>query len=145
MHLGSSSRGQDKNRTWLTAAALAAAATGAACQQPQPAALPLVPVHVGGEAGGDACGGIGQVANLRKAGFLAVRDGPGTRHAERDRLLAGQEVWLCEERRLWRGVVYAPDVRTDCGVATVQPARAAYNGPCRSGWVFGRYVALTAG
>lgn len=145
MHLGSSSRTRGKCRNWLTAAALAAAATGAGCKQPQAPALPPVPVQVGGEAEADACGGLGQVANLLKGGFVAVRDGPGTRFAERDRLFAGQAVWLCEESGAWQGIVYAADAQTDCGVATVQPKRAAYSGPCRSGWVFGRYVMVTAG
>lgn len=145
MHIGSSPRSRGKYRNWLSAAVLAAAVTVAGCNQPQAAALPRVAVQVGGEAEGDACGGVGQVANLRKGGFVAVRDGPGTRYAERDRLFAGRSVWLCEERGVWQGVVYAADAQADCGVATVQARRAAYSGPCRSGWVFGRYVELTAG
>lgn len=144
MHLGSASHGTGKRFGWMTAAAVAAAAT-AACDQPQAAALPPVPVNIGGETEGDACGGLGQVANLRPGGFVAVRTGPGARFAERDRLFASRTVWLCEERGGWQGIVYAANPQMDCGVATAQARRSVYRGPCRSGWVFGRYVELTAG
>lgn len=115
-----------------------------------PGPAPDVPVRVGGAPDLDACGGSGTVTGLDPQGdnFLSVRSGPGGRpYREVDRVRTGQFLAICEERGPWLGVVYAPlgDERTECGVGTPRPRRAAYAGPCRSGWVHGRYVGDRAG
>jgi hypothetical protein len=116
----------------------------ASVQPPEPG---QVPVYVGGEADLDACGGLGEVSGLDPAGdaFLAVRAGPSRRYAERDRLREGQRLWFCDQRGPWIGVVYGPSDATDCQVSSPAPTRHAYGGPCRSGWVHERFVALLAG
>ena len=113
----------------------------------QPPEARQVPVRVGGEADLDACGGLGEVSGLDPAGdaFLSVRAGPGRRYAERDRLGEGRRIWLCDERGPWIGVVYGPSDATDCQVSSPVPDQRAYGGPCRSGWVHQRFVALLAG
>jgi hypothetical protein len=107
-----------------------------------------VPVHVGGAIDLDACPGSGAVTGLDPKGdnFLSVRSGPGGRgFRERDRVHTGQRLTICEEQGVWLGVVYSPDPAVDCGLATPRPKVTAYKGPCRSGWVHGRYVGDRAG
>ena len=114
-----------------------------------PAAMPAVPVHVGGDAQLDACGTLGAVTGLDPRGdnFLSVRSGPGGKpFGEVDRLHTGRQVTVCEQRGAWLGIVYAPGGRTiDCGTATPRPRATPYAGACRSGWVHRRYVRVIAG
>jgi hypothetical protein len=122
----------------LLAIALASAGAGGA---------PLaVPVSVGGEREHDACAGVGVVTGLdpRGANALAVRSGPGTRYGKVDRLGPLAEVVVCEQRESWLGVVYGEDGQ-DCGLGGPVANRAAYGGPCKSGWVSSAYVRLLAG
>lgn len=119
-------------------------AAGSACAGP-PAASRVF-VTTGGEAETDACASTGIVGGFRGGAqsFLAVRGGPGLRHAMVDRLESGARVWICEVRAGWLGVVYGPQDR-DCGVASPSPVRRPYAGPCASGWVSERYVRHEAG
>ncbi|WP_427026268.1 integron (plasmid) [Aureimonas ureilytica] len=106
------------------------------------------PVEVGGDAELDACASLGRIVRLDPKGdnFLAVRDGPGSQRRELDRLGPGALVTICDERGAWLGIVYpAPGTRTDCGVSSPIEARSPYDGPCRSGWVHGRFVDVVAG
>ncbi len=108
-----------------------------------------VPVMVGGEADYDACMALGEVTGLDPDGdnFLSVRTGPGTRYREKQRLGSAHKVIVCEERGAWLGIVYADRSGGygDCGVFTPIEERQRYRGPCKSGWVFGRYVRMLAG
>lgn len=102
---------------------------------------------VGQGPGSDACGSLGEVVGLNPRGdnFLAVRTGPSTDFAKVDEIVSGQRLYLCETRGRWWGVVYDPSGEgSACGVSSPMP-RHAYAGPCRSGWVFDRYVTLIAG
>ncbi|GFO83460.1 MAG: hypothetical protein A49_30870 [Methyloceanibacter sp.] len=121
----------------LPAAVLASAAMA---QQPN------VPVLAGGEAEFDACGAQGVVRGLdpKGDGFLAVRSGPGSKHAMLDKVYSGDMVNLCDQRGDWLGVVYSHETK-DCGVGTPWPRRQVYSGPCRSGWVYRKFVADYAG
>lgn len=104
-----------------------------------------VPVMVGGEADLDACTGLGRIARLNPAGdgFLAVRNGPATDYAKIDELYNGDEAYLCQQDGSWWGIVYGGI--GGCGVSSPVPRRMAYRGPCRAGWVHGRYVDFIAG
>ena len=101
-------------------------------------------VMVGGEAGLDACAGSGFVTGLNPAGdnYLSVRAAPARDARELDRLGPRTQVWLCDEAGSWLGVVYGDE---DCGVSSPIARRQPYGGPCRSGWVFERYIFLGAG
>lgn len=114
-----------------------------------PAALAqeAIPVQVGGEPTLDACGGYGAVTGLDPQGdnFLSVRAGPGTRHARIDRLGPDRPLWLCDRKGNWIGVVYATEPDQDCRVSAPQATRAPYDGPCKSGWVYEKYVTQLAG
>jgi hypothetical protein len=105
-----------------------------------------VPVMVGGDADYDACGTLGVVTGLDPYGdnFLSLRAGPGGGGTEILRLDTGAEVIICDERGSWYGVVYPPS-GSDCGVSSPIVQRAAYRGPCKSGWVAKRYVEVIAG
>ena len=95
----------------------------------------------------DSCPGLGRVTGLNPAGdnFLAVRAGPGTGYPIVDRLHTGDLLNLCERVADWEGVVYPPSgSSSDCGVDTPLPLQD-YSGPCRSGWVFTRFVDVIAG
>ncbi len=126
------------------AAALVAAVACLAVMPAQGQSLD-VPVMVGGEADLDACTGLGRVARLDPAGdgFLAVRKGPSTDYAKIDELYNGDEIHLCQEHGRWWGIVYGGI--GGCGVGSPVPRRMAYKGPCRAGWVHGRYVDFIAG
>lgn len=120
-----------------------------ACLLTAPAnAQGMQPVEVGGDPELDACVSVGRIVGLDPKGdnFLAVREGAGSTRREVDRLGAGDLVAICDGRGPWLGVVYpAQGTRTDCGVSSPQPERTPYGGPCRSGWVHGRFVDVVAG
>lgn len=106
-----------------------------------------MPVMAGGEADFDACGSQGLVRDLNlqsSDGFLAVRAGPGSGYAMRDKVYNGYVLHVCDERGPWLGVVYSHKTE-DCGVGTPWPQARAYTGPCRVGWVFRKYVKDYAG
>lgn len=107
---------------------------------------PKVPVMAGGEADFDACGSQGVVRGLKASGdgFLAVRSGPGSKHAMLDKVYKGTVLNLCDQRGHWLGVVYSHETM-DCAVGTPWPTRQVYSGPCRAGWVYRNYVADLAG
>jgi hypothetical protein len=105
-------------------------------------------VLVGGEEAIDACSSLGQVVGLRSGGdnYLSVRAAPDQSRTELDRLGAEALVHICDKAGEWLGIVYSPgDEVDDCGVSAPSPARAAYKGPCRSGWVHHLFVEVVAG
>ncbi|MEN0040680.1 MAG: integron [Pseudomonadota bacterium] len=101
------------------------------------------PVMVGGESDYDACGSVGKVVGLNPNGdnYLSVRAEASSKGRELDRLGPETNVFMCDQRGRWIGVVYG----SGCGVGSPIPQRKAYNGPCRSGWVFKKYIQLIAG
>ncbi len=105
-----------------------------------------VAVNVGGEAELDACASVGEVHRLNPDGdnFLAVRAGPGSAHVMKDKLHSKAQVYMCDQRGAWVGIVYGPD-DVDCGVSSPIAERQSYAGACASGWVHGRYIKLIAG
>jgi hypothetical protein len=107
---------------------------------------PQVPVIIGGDAGFDACGSSGVVVGLDPSGdgFLAVKSGPGLSYSRIDKLYNGEQVYICGETDGWFAVVYTK-IGRNCNVSTPWPIKLPYTGPCRSGWVFKRYVRGTAG
>ena len=107
---------------------------------------PQIPVIIGGDASYDACGSNGVVIGLdpNGDGFLAVKSGPGLSYPRIDKLYNGEQINICGETDSWFAVVYTR-ARRDCNVSTPWPIRLPYTGPCRSGWVFKRYVQVTAG
>jgi hypothetical protein len=101
------------------------------------AATPAVPVNIGDVPELDACVSWGVVT----AAKLTVRGGPGTKYPAIDTVSGLQGLNLCDARGDWIGVVYSPGAGpADCGVAMKLPARQAYAGPCRSGWVHKAHV-----
>lgn len=106
-----------------------------------------VPITIEGDTKLDACAGEGQIVGLdpHGDGFLSVRSGPGGRpHREIDRLYNGNLVAICAKRGPWLGVIYGPKP-IDCNVTTPWAIGQPYTGPCRSGWIHGRYVSILAG
>ncbi|KWV92984.1 hypothetical protein [Erythrobacter sp. YT30] len=97
----------------------------------------------------DACASVGQVHGLTRGGdgFLSVRIAPGTASKERDRLLNGTRLSLCDAHEDWYGVVYQKpgDDLVDCGTGTPSAYKGAYRGPCRYGWVHKYFVEHLAG
>jgi len=105
----------------------------------------VMPVIVGGEAELDACGSVGVVSGLapRGDGFLAVRTGANASYKRVDKLLEGQQVYMCSTSAdgKWYGIVYAQGHKDlDCGVSSpISPAQP-YQGKCKSGWVSKRWI-----
>ncbi|MEL6947648.1 MAG: integron [Pseudomonadota bacterium] len=129
-----------------TAIALVTLGVGAASTHQ--AAAQDVPVIIGQDGPGyDACGSSGRVVNLNPDGdnYLSVRARPSVNGAELDRLGPGFVVSMCSQNGRWIGIVYAPNGQGSCGVGTPVPSPRPYEGNCRSGWVFNKYIELFAG
>ena len=123
---------------WMLALALCTAGLTAHAQTTH-----VVQIMVGGEQNLDACGGFGEVQGMNPQGdnFLAVRSGPGSKFTKIDELHERDQLWLCDKRGRWVGIVYGKN----CGVSSPIAIRQIYEGPCKSGWVFDKYVKLIAG
>ena len=77
-------------------------------------------------------------------GFLAVKAGPRIESRRLDKLFNGQQVYICERRGDWVGVVYPLDRK--CGVGFEgRKVTDVYSGPCSSGWVHKNWIQQTAG
>ncbi len=103
-----------------------------------------VPVMVGGEPDLDACGAVGVIRGISRNGdgFLAVRSGPGSKYKMIDKLYRnGERVTMCDDKGKWVGIVYG----RNCGVGTPIPKRKPYEGSCKSGWIFEKYIRMIAG
>lgn len=103
-----------------------------------------VPVMVGGEPDLDACGGAGVIRGISSHGdgFVAVRSGPGTKYKLIDKIYHnGVSVAMCDAHRKWEGIVYGG---SNCGTGSPIANKQPYSGPCKVGWVFGKYVKLVA-
>jgi hypothetical protein len=126
-------------KTLIAIAILLAASTASASAVPR-----ARPVMVGGGGGVnvDPCPAFGEVRGLDSRGdnFLSVRAAPNVRAREVARLKSGEEVIVCDNSsdKKWWGVVYGRQGQ-DCRLVTAKPPRP-YAGPCRSGWVSGRYL-----
>jgi hypothetical protein len=124
--------------------AVSAACAAAAAQRD-------VPVIVGEQEDLDACGSWAEVYGLNPKGdgFLAVRGGPGTDRALRDRLREGDGFFVCgmSSNGKWIAIVYprAGQTADVCGVSGVVSKAHAYRGPCASGWVNAAWVRILAG
>ena len=101
-----------------------------------------VPVLVGGEIDYDPCG-YGKVKGLKKDGdgFLTVRSTPSTKGAALDRLHNEDGVWMCDKEGKWIGIIYGDN----CGLSSPIAKQKAYDGSCKSGWVYEKWVILIAG
>lgn len=138
-------------KTGLPGILCLAMASAAAAGSPPPARP--VPVMVGGNSEMDACGSLMRIAFRTRApgNFAAVRAAPSTSAAERQRLFTGQRVLACQTVGEWTGIVYRTpgdgndDDISACGVSSPIARRRAYIGPCASGWVASRLLALEAG
>lgn len=98
----------------------------------------------------DACGAVGKIGWLdpQSDASLAVRGDPSLTGMEQDRLEPGTLVWLCDAQDEWQGIVYPTGNYQDlgdCRVGTPIAEPQAYGGPCRAGWIEGKYIHLVAG
>ncbi|TFI56515.1 hypothetical protein E2493_19740 [Sphingomonas parva] len=109
-----------------------------------------MPVRVG-ELGPsfDACGAVGTTRHLKAGERLPVRAAPFENAADAGSVAAGTRFFVCSRSidQKWLGIVFHDSGRLEesCGVSGPLPARRAYDGPCRSGWVASAFVRLTAG
>ena len=105
-----------------------------------------VAVQMGGSSEYDACGTLVAVAGLKKSGdgFLALRSGPASNYKLISKLPNGTQLWLCQEKGKWMGVLLRSP-GADCGVSSPIARRQPYPGPCQSGWVYKKYIKMLAG
>ena len=95
----------------------------------------------------DACGAVGLIVGPNAETAEVFNSTQGWRN-RLDRLPAGREVWLCDAKAEWVGIVYQADAAGDlgdCDVASPVRAPRVYRGPCRSGWVLAARVQAVAG
>ena len=103
-----------------------------------------MPVMYGGYVDYDACGAIGEIRGINKKGdgFVVIRSGAGTKFRMKDKIRKnGTKIIMCDNHGKWIGIVYGEDCGTSSPIAKKQP----YKGSCKSGWVYQKYVVLTAG
>ena len=102
-----------------------------------------VPVMIGGDPDDDACGG-GRIRGISRHGdgFIAVRSGPGTNYKMIDKIYRnGTWAAICDSHGKWDGIVYGDG---NCGTGIAIANKHPYSGPCKVGWVYGKYVKLVA-
>jgi hypothetical protein len=93
----------------------------------------------------DGCGtGIIVGLDPNGDGFLAVKAGPGVNYSRIDKLFNGEQIYLCQQKGDWWGIVYSKEHR-QCNVNNGWPLTLPYTGPCRSGWAHRRWIKLIAG
>ncbi|QQP97863.1 SH3 domain-containing protein [Lysobacter enzymogenes] len=110
------------------------------------AAEPPASTPVGDIGAGGPCESIGEVVGLKagRDGFLAVREGPGTGHAQVGSLGDGRRVRLCRSEGRWVSVMFPPPgsgMRCEPDSADIR----RYRGPCQSGWVHWNWIRIVAG
>lgn len=103
-------------------------------------------VMLGGDTEFDACSSYGHVSGLKDVAgnFLALRSHPSIQGTLLEKLENGQEFYICEEVDGWVGIVL-PDVSLECGTSSPVADKVPYEGPCKSGWVYGGFVNPVAG
>ena len=95
-----------------------------------------------------ACSGIGRPRGLDPRGdnFIAVKAGPDLSARRTDTLGPGARFFVCGQSPdgRWTSIVYAPGgvLSPRCGVSAQVASPRRYAGPCYSGWLYTRYVAL---
>lgn len=113
------------------------------------AVVEATPVRIG-EAGPafQACQAAGTARNAAPSTTLPVRAAPFESSAISGALPAGNRFFVCTRSidQRWMGVVYEDGgtLSPGCGVSAPAPRRAAYAGPCKSGWVASAAVRLIA-
>jgi hypothetical protein len=90
----------------------------------------------------DTCA-YGQVSGLKADGdgFLAVRKGPGSKHAKIDELKNGDKVWLFDTKGKWIGVVYGVQELSCSPIDADRPVQTRG----KKGWVHQNWVEVLAG
>jgi hypothetical protein len=96
-----------------------------------------------GSVRGNFCN-VAVVTGLRPSRHLLVRAGPGTTYSRVDRLAAGEQVYTCNGRREWIGVVYRRP-GFPCDGAAPQGLDIRLSTECRSGWVHRNWVEIITG
>lgn len=111
------------------------------------AAMAEQSVMVGGDATLDACSAVGVVSGLKPVAgnFLALRAAGNANSKMIAKLENGQQLFICEEKSDWIGVVVPNEKDANCGVTSPIAQQGSYTGDCASGWVYRKYVELLAG
>jgi hypothetical protein len=105
---------------------------------------PEVPIVIQATEEASCASGVVTGLDPRGDGFLAVKSGPHLKFSKIDQLFNGQDVYLCESRGDWLGIVYPVEER--CGVGSKSwSVTDSYSGPCSSGWVHKAWIKATAG
>jgi hypothetical protein len=96
-----------------------------------------------------ACTAAGTTRHLEAGETLPVRDAPFDTGEQIGAIPSSGRFFVCSRSldQKWFGIVYddAFALAPACGVTDPIPARRAYSGPCKSGWVSTPFVKLIAG
>lgn len=99
----------------------------------------------------NACSSNAKTIGLNPQGdnFLAVKAAPRIDARRLDKLGPNAELYVCDQSKdgKWLGVVYESDGRpsANCGVTSAVPTARPYSGRCQSGWVYSKYIDVSAG
>lgn len=75
--------------------------------------------------------------------FLSVRAGPAMSYQRVGGLHGGQDVFTCNERHEWVGIVYGS--KGKCRLRTTLSRAPKLPKGCRSGWAHERWIKVTSG
>jgi hypothetical protein len=109
-----------------------------------PAVHPLTPITLEASELDPCSNGVVRGLNPRGDGFLSVRTAPNEKARELFRLHNGDQVYVCDQRGDWMGVLHGP-VGDACGAMTPVSKTGPYRGRCRSGWAHENWIELWAG
>ncbi len=90
------------------------------------------PVSVGGSRRLAACP---ERAIIERTGQTALMSEPNGTARVKTHLMSGSQLFVCERRGEWLGVVVAAVEPAQCGVSVSIERREPYRGGCASGWV----------
>lgn len=90
------------------------------------------PVIVGGSKRLAACP---ERAIIERQGHTALMSEPNRAARVKNSLMSGSQLFVCERRGDWLGVVVATVDPVQCGVSVSIERREPYHGGCASGWV----------
>lgn len=80
----------------------------------------------------------------RRGGIsVSVRSGPSFSYARTGRIYQGQQIFVCNERHKWLGIVYGPTA--SCNLKTSGARAVHLPKGCRSGWANRRWIEITSG
>ena len=82
--------------------------------------------------------------HLQQGSYVTIRSGAGAQFKKIDRLHAGREVYICDERGDWFKIFYS-DSNGPCGSTSSNGLDVQKAKGCQSGWVEKKWIDVISG